>query len=224
MRVLLVEDDRSLAMAIAYHLKKAGYALTHSEDGERGLAALREGQYDIVLLDRMMPVLGGDEMLRRMRKEENIASAVLMLTAMDAVQDRVEGLDLGADDYLVKPFAMDELLARIRALSRRQPQWTPEDAITCGDLSLLREQFLLCCAERSVRLSRRESMLMEFLIRNKNQLLPREVLLERVWPDNIVEDGNLDIYIHFLRKHLRALNSSAKIATVRSVGYRLATD
>ena len=222
MRILLVEDDRSLAMAALYHLKKAGYEAQSCANGESGLSALQDdGHWDLVLLDRMMPVMGGDEMLHRMR-EERIAVPVLMLTAMDEVSDRVQGLDLGADDYLVKPFAMEELLARIRALLRRPAQWAPPDAMRCGDLSLDRERMLLGCESRTAQLSRREAMLMEFLLTNRGQVLPRGVLLDRVWQDSFVEDGNLDIYIHFLRKHLRALKSKARIETVRGVGYRLA--
>ena len=221
MRLLLVEDDNSLSMAVAYHLKKAGFEVTRRTDGQGGLEALEERHHDLVVLDRMMPVMSGDEMLRRLRKAHSDLP-VIMLTAMDGVSDRVIGLNAGADDYLVKPFAMEELIARVHALLRRKPRWTPPDALRAGDLELNMDRLALCCKEQEASLSPREAALMELLITNKGQVLPREVLLDRVWGDNIVEDGNLDIYIHFLRKHLRTLKSATKIETMRGVGYRLA--
>jgi DNA-binding response OmpR family regulator len=168
----------------------------------------------------MMPGIDGVEFMRRLRAR-NDATPVLMLTAMDGVNDRVAGLDAGADDYLVKPFAMDELLARIRALSRRQAAWSPRDVLLAGDIAFDIERSELKCRERQVTLSRREAGLMEFLLRNRGQVLPRSVIIDRVWSDTIVEDGNLDIYIHFLRKQLREIKSQAKIETMRGVGYKL---
>jgi DNA-binding response OmpR family regulator len=221
MRLLLVEDDNSLAMAVAYHLQKAGFHVTRRTDGQGGLEALEAQHHDLVVLDRMMPVMSGDEMLRRLRKAHSDLP-VIMLTAMDGVNDRVTGLNAGADDYLIKPFAMEEFIARVHALLRRKSRWTPPDALHAGDLELNMDRLALCCKNQEVSLSPREATLMELLMTNKGQVLPREVLLDRVWGDNIVEDGNLDIYIHFLRKHLKALRSASRIDTMRGVGYRLA--
>jgi DNA-binding response OmpR family regulator len=222
-RLILVEDDTSLAMAVAYHLKKADFKLTLFTDGAAGLEELQSQHYDLVLLDRMLPVMSGDEMLRRMRKA-GMQTPVLMLTAMDGVADRVGGLDAGADDYLVKPFAMEEMLARVRALLRRKERWTPPDALKQDDLELNMERLKLTCRGQAASLSPREGSLMETLMTNPGQVLPRGVLMNRVWGDSFVEDGNLDIYVHFLRKHLRALKSGVRIETVRGVGYRLAVE
>ena len=220
MRVLLIEDDRVLSMAIEYRLRKEKLEVTRRADGPSGLEALEEAPFDLVLLDRMLPGLEGVELLRRMRAKGD-ATPVLMLTAMDGIGDRVAGLDAGADDYLVKPFAMDELMARIRALARRPPQWTPNAVVTAGDLSLDSESMLLRRASIERELSRREGQLLAFLMRHPGQVLPRSVLMERVWTETIVEEGNLDLYIHFLRKKLAEAGSSARIRTVRGIGYQL---
>ena len=220
MRILLIEDDLSLQRAILYRLTKEGMQAEAQADGLAGLEALRAGAYDLVLLDRMLPGLDGVSLLRRARAEGD-ATPVLMLTAMDGIEDRVTGLDAGADDYLLKPFAMEEMMARIRALSRRPPQWAPQNLVEAGELSLDTERWALRCGACEVPLSRREGQLMAFLLRNRGQVLPRAVLLDRVWADAMVEEGNLDIYIHFLRKRLRELGAHADIRTVRGVGYQL---
>ena len=145
-----------------------------------------------------------------------------MLTALDGVPDRVDGLDAGADDYLAKPFAAEELLARIRALSRRPRQWESTSRLSAGDLELDTELAALRGPAGACSLSRREKQLLELFLRNAGQTLTRELLLSRVWgPDAPVEDGNLDNYIHFLRRRLRTVGSAVRLATVRSVGYRL---
>lgn len=216
----MIEDDQSLLMAIVYQLKKEKYQVTTSTDGLSGLSMLESQSFDAVLLDRMLPYLDGVSLLRKIRSQNN-KTPVLILTAMDAINDRVTGLDAGADDYLVKPFAMDELLARIRALVRRQEPWSPTDMANAYDLSLDMNRCLLHCDEHTVSLSRREGALMEFLIRNHGQILPRSVLLDRVWSESIVEEGNLDIYIHFLRKRIMEVHSCCTIRTVRGIGYQL---
>ena len=220
MRVLIVEDDRSLAIALEYRLKKEGMEVAARADGLAALEALEAESFDLVLLDRMLPRMSGDALLAKLRAAGNTV-CVLMLTAMDSVRDRVTGLDTGADDYLVKPFSMDELLARIRALSRRLAPWTPSGVIRAGDLEIDAESQCLRCAERSAALSKREAKLLELLLRNAGQALPRGVILQRAWDNQAVEDGNIDIYIHFLRKHLSRLRSRCQIQTVRGVGYRL---
>ena len=221
MRILLVEDDPALSMAIAYRLHKEKMETDCRADGPSGLSALVEGAYDLVLLDRMLPGMEGVELLKRARSAGN-HTPVLMLTAMDGVGDRVAGLDAGADDYLVKPFAMDEMMARVRALLRRPAQWSPQDAIVAGDLRLDAEQMLLRRGPASCELSRREGQLLAFFMRNPNRVLPRAVLLDRVWADAIVEEGNLDLHVHFLRKKLREIASGARLVTARGIGYRFA--
>ena len=221
MRILLVEDDKSLAMAIAYKLKKERFEVTVCEDGQQALFTITHQDFDVVLLDRMLPGLHGDLVIKAVR-EKQIPVPVMMLTAMDGIKDRVSGLDAGADDYLVKPFAMEELMARIRALLRRTPEWMPRNVLALGDITCDVECAQLSCGELMCSLSRREADLMEFLLRNAGQILPRNVLLDRVWGDAIVENNNLDIYIHFLRKHLREIRSATRIETVRGIGYRLA--
>lgn len=220
MRILIVEDDRSLSLALSYRLKKDGFEVAACEDGLGGLAEAEDKHYDLLLLDRMLPGIGGDELLRRLRAG-GCETKVLMLTAMDGIEDRVSGLDAGADDYLVKPFAMDELMARIRALLRRPANWVPEGELFVADVVLDAARLSLKCKGRSEMLTKREAKLMEFLLLNPNQVLPRNVLFERVWDDAFVEEGNLDIYIHFLRKRLASVHSQVRIETMRGIGYRL---
>lgn len=222
MRILLVEDDQALSLAITYRLRKEKMAVDREGDGHAGFLALTGNLYDLVLLDRMLPGMDGVALLRRMRDQGN-QTPVLMLTAMDGIQDRVAGLDAGADDYLVKPFAMDEMVARIRALSRRPAQWLPQNTTSAGDLLLDTERMLLHCNGRECELSRREGQLLALLLKNPNQVLPRSVILDRVWMDAIVEEGNLDIYIHFLRKKLEDAGSVCRIQTARGIGYRVVT-
>lgn len=221
MRILLIEDDKALTLAIEYRLRKEKMEVVSRADGLSGLEALEASAFDLVLLDRMLPGMEGVELLRRARRAGN-PTPVLILTAMDGIGDRVTGLDAGADDYLLKPFAMDELMARIRALARRPAQWTPKELTTAGDLSLDTERMLLQRGTESLELSRREGQLLAFLMRHPGQVLPRSVLMDRVWSDAIVEEGNLDLYIHFLRKRLAEVGSAARIRTARGIGYQLA--
>ena len=220
MRILLIEDDKALSLAITYRLRKEKLEVDCRANGPSGLEALQSAAYDLVLLDRMLPGMEGVELLRRMRRASD-HTPVLILTAMDGIGDRVTGLDAGADDYLLKPFAMDELMARIRALSRRPAQWTPLEQTSAGDLSLDTDRMLLRCGETAAELSRREGQLLAFLLRHPGQVLPRPLLMDRVWADTIVEEGNLDLYIHFLRKKLAEVGSTARIRTVRGIGYQL---
>ncbi len=219
MRILLIEDDKNLSRAVEYRLKKDGFTVECRADGLSGLDAMTgEGPFDLVLLDRMLPGLEGVEILKRVRAGGDI-TPVLLLTAMDGIDDRVTGLDAGADDYLVKPFAMDELMARVRALGRRPPV-LEAPVVVCGGLTFNTRQLSLQRGETTVSLSRREGALMETLMRNRGQVLPRDLLLDRIWAGSIVEGGNLDITVHFLRRHLREVGSEAVIRTVRGVGYR----
>ena len=221
MRILMVEDDQALCAAVDIHLRQQGYTVDYAHTGEDGLHFALQNAYDLILMDRMLPELDGLEAVRTLRSR-GFSTPVLMLTALDGVPDRVDGLDAGADDYLAKPFAAEELLARIRALSRRPRQWESTSRLSAGDLELDTELAALRGPAGACSLSRREKQLLELFLRNAGQTLTRELLLSRVWgPDAPVEDGNLDNYIPCLRRRLRTVGSAVRLATVRSVGYRL---
>jgi DNA-binding response OmpR family regulator len=221
MRILLVEDDKWLGNALLYHLKKENYAVDMAMDGETGLELALSADYDIVLLDRMLPKLDGLTILKRIR-EAGCKYPVLFITAMDAVEDRVSGLDAGADDYLVKPFETQEMLARVRAILRRPALTMEEESVRLDDLELVPRAGLLRQGEKSVELTPKETQLIELLMRNRGQLLPREVIMDRVWgPLDSVEPGNIDSYIHFLRGKMQELGSPWHIRTQRGMGYRL---
>ena len=221
MRVLIVEDEVRLASSLQDLLELSGYTADISHDGESGLDNALSGIYDVILLDVMLPKLDGFAVLRRLRAEGS-ATPVLMLTARDQVSDKVTGLDCGADYYLTKPFEPQELLACIRALTRRQPELRDTDLLTYGDLTLDKNTFTLSCGQRSVHLSRKEYDLMELLIRNRDVILTKEKLLLKVWGyESDAEDNNVEVYISFLRKKLEHLRSAVKIKTIRMVGYCL---
>lgn len=223
MRILLVEDDALLNHNLTYYLIQEGYMVDSCVDGEEALFYCNEQPPDLILLDRMLPLLSGTEVLKTIRAQ-GIKTPVLILTAMGTLNDRVEGLDLGADDYLVKPFAMEELGARIRSLLRRSTQTAApaEDALSFLDLTLYPRINKLSTPSGSAVLSRRECTLLEIFLRNPEQTLSRRQLFSRVWGmDGDVEDGNLDNYIFFLRRRLKALQSRAAITTLRGVGYRM---
>ena len=221
MRILMVEDDPGLCEAVSFQLEQKGVTVDVCHDGEDGLHWARQQAYDLILLDRMLPGLAGLSVLRSLR-QEGIVTPLVLVTALGEVSQRVEGLDAGADDYLVKPFAAEELMARIRAMCRRPRQWESSQIIRLGDVVFDREQKTLEKEGQSCTLSRRESELMEMLLKNPGQILPRGLLLSRVWgPEAEVEEGNLDNYIHFLRRRLRSVGSALEIRTVRGVGYQL---
>ena len=221
MRVLIVEDEVRLASSLQDLLELSGYTADISHDGESGLDNALSGIYDVILLDVMLPKLDGFAVLRRLRAEGS-ATPVLMLTARDQVSDKVTGLDCGADYYLTKPFEPQELLACIRALTRRQPELRDTDLLTYGDLTLDKNTFTLFCGQRSVHLSRKEYDLMELLIRNRDVILTKETLLLKIWGyESDAEDNNVEVYISFLRKKLEHLRSAVKIKTIRMVGYCL---
>ena len=221
MRVLIVEDEVRLAATLQDLLELNGYTADVCHDGETGLDNALTGIYDVMILDVMLPRLDGFTVLRRLRAAGN-ATPVLMLTARSEVSDRVEGLDCGADYYLTKPFEPRELLACIRALTRRTPDLQKSDTLEFGDLTLDRSAFHLSCGSRSVRLSRKEFDLAELLMRNRGQILTKETLLLKIWGyESEAEDNNVEAYISFLRKKLEHLRSRVKIRTIRMVGYML---
>lgn len=221
MKVLLVEDEKYLAEAVAQVLKKNNYDVDLSFDGEEGLYNALSGVYDIILLDIMLPKKSGLDVLRELREEE-VATPVILLTAKGEVEDRVLGLDTGADDYLPKPFKMEELLARMRAISRRRGELLPEGVLSFGDIELNPVTLVLSKGEKLFNLTLKESRLLEFLIINKGRSLSSDAIIEKVWGyDSEAEDNHVHVYISFLRKKLATLESNVKIKTIRNVGYAL---
>lgn len=220
MRILLVEDEVPLSQAISEILKKNGFPTDAAYDGLSGLEYARTGVYDLVILDIMMPKMNGIQVLKALRDEKN-AVPILMLTARDEVEDKVNGLDSGADDYMTKPFATDELLARIRALTRRRGDPVDED-LTFGDLTLRTKRYELMSGENSVKVSQKEFQILETLFYNPEQILTKERLIEKIWGgDSEAEYNNVEVYISFLRKKLQFLGSKTEIKTVRGAGYLL---
>ena len=221
MRVLIVEDEVRLAATLQDLLEMDGFTADVCHDGESGLDNALTGIYDVILLDVMLPKMDGFTVLRRLRAEGN-ATPVLMLTARSEVTDKVTGLDSGADYYLTKPFEPRELLACVRALTRRQPELRSTDQLHCGDLTLEKGTFTLSCGERSVRLSRKEYDMMELLMLNQKVVITKEKLLVKIWGyESDAEDNNVEVYVSFLRKKLEHLHSQVRIKTIRMVGYFL---
>lgn len=221
MRILLIEDDETLCQSLIFYLNTEGYITDPCHDGIDALSFIEQCSYDLIILDRMLPSLDGLKVLHQIRKK-GFTTPVLMLTALSDTCNKVEGLDAGADDYLGKPFDMEELLARIRALGRRPSNWESTKLLSIGDITLDLSCCLLTGPSNSCTLSKRESTLFEVFLNNPNILLSRNIILSKVWgPYSSVEDGNLDNYIHFLRRRLKTINSSLKIITSRGIGYTL---
>ncbi len=221
MRILIIEDNRDLAEGLRYHLSNAGYEANVCFDGEEGLYYAGHEEQDLILLDRILPGLDGVSVLKQLRAK-HIATPVLIITALDGIGDRVTGLDAGADDYLVKPIAMEEMLARVRALLRRPQRIESDGLVPCGDLMLDAVRHFLQSGKSSCALTKRECDLLALFMRNEGQTLKRNVILERVWGNEAsTEGGNLDNYIYFLRKRIKSIKSEVAIVTVRGVGYRL---
>lgn len=221
MRLLLIEDDADLVEALKLHFARDGYDVDACDDGGNAAYYLAEGGYNAVILDRMLPGRDGLSILSGMRDAGDM-TPVLMLTALDAVEDRTRGLDAGADDYLVKPFAMPELLSRIRALLRRPGVMRETGALTFRDCTLNVGACSLACGETVQTLSRKETALLELFFENPDRVLSRAEILARVWGgDEAVEAGNVDNYIYFVRRRLKAAGGSAGVKTIHGVGYRL---
>ncbi len=222
MNILMIEDDRELCTAVSFRLEQEGFSVTVCHDGEEGLYYMQESPFDLVILDRMLPHMNGIEVLKEARSRQ-IKTPVLMLTALGELDDRLAGLNGGADDYMVKPFAFEELLARIQCLLRRPAVYQDSvKFISLADVSFVPKTRTLSSHEKTCTLSSREGELMEVFLRNPGQTLPRQLLLSRVWGlEADVEEGNLDNYIHFLRRRLKAVESTLQIRTVRGVGYQL---
>ncbi len=221
MRLLIIEDDAALCDALRLHLSRDGYDVDACLNGADAAYYIKNGAYGLIVLDRMLPGVDGLTLLKRLRSGGN-ATPVLMLTAMDAVADRTDGLDAGADDYLVKPFAMPELLSRVRALLRRPALLPEQGVLTFGELTLNVKGHTLARNDQTVSLSGKETALLELLFENAEKALPRQQILARVWGgDEAVENGNVDNYVYFIRRRLKALGARACVKAVHGVGYML---
>lgn len=221
MRILIIEDDLALLDALHTQLTNAGYDVDMCTDGADASFYILKKNADLILLDRMLPGMDGLSILKLIRANL-INTPVILATAMNQIEDRIEGLDSGADDYIVKPYDVSELLARIRALTRRPGQILDLNILHYQDLTMNPAEYTLSTSTRQLTLSKREASLFEYLLHNPDKTLSRELLLTHVWgADCEVEDGNLDNYIHFVRKRLKALQSCVILTTVHGVGYRL---
>lgn len=221
MRILLAEDDTQLNKTLTYQLETANFSVDSCADGETALYYGMQNIYDVILLDRMLPYMDGTDVLTSLR-QKGISVPVILITALGTLSDKVTGLDLGADDYLVKPFEFEELLARIRCVTRRPHGLTVHDTLTVADITWHVNESRLEGPHSSCTLSKREAALLETFMRSKGQTLPRNTLLLKVWgPDSDVEDGNLDNYIYFLRRRLQITGSRLQIKTIRGIGYSL---
>jgi DNA-binding response OmpR family regulator len=222
MKILLAEDERRMAQALKELLKQENYEVDHFEDGLSALDAIEGDVYDMIILDVMMPGMNGFQVAKNARAK-GIKAPILMLTAKGEVDDKVEGLDSGADDYLTKPFMAKELLARIRALLRRN--YDAQDGIlSFGDITLNTNSATLTSSEngQSIRLSDKEFRILEYMIANKGNILTREQLALKIWGyDNEAEYNNVEVYMSFTRKKLAFIHARTQIKAVRGIGYEL---
>lgn len=225
MRILVVEDEKYLAEALLQILSQHNYTVDVSLDGESGLDNALSGIYDAVVLDVMLPKMNGFEIVRSMR-EEKISTPVILLTAKSDVEDRIYGLDCGADDYLSKPFDTGELLARIRALTRRGSEVIlNNNELSAGDVRIDRNSLKLRGNEKETTLTKREFELLEYLIINKKITVSKEQIIEKLWGfDSEAEANHVEVYISFLRKKLAFVSNSVTINTVRGMGYQIRSE
>lgn len=220
MKILIVEDDLRLARALAHILVENHYETDTVGDGASGLEWAASGIYDVIILDVMLPKMDGFEVVAQLRRR-NVNTPVLLLTARDAVSDKITGLDSGADDYMTKPFSPAELMAHLRMLTRRQGEVIFEK-LDFADLSLNLDSLELSCGSKTIHLSVKEFSIAKILMTNPSQIASKELLIDKVWGmDSSAEDNNVEAYISFLRKKLKFLGSRARIETIRKVGYRL---
>jgi DNA-binding response OmpR family regulator len=221
MKVLMIEDDQELCQLVCLALQEAGYETDTCHTGSDGLFYAKSQVYDAIILDRMLPEIDGLTVLEALRRHK-VLTPVILATALNSLSDRIHGLDAGADDYLVKPFAIEELLARIRAVTRRPGNLQTASDLTFSGLQLNPLNHQLCYSQTVVTLSKKEAALLSYFMKNPNQTLPRSMILSYVWGSTSdVEEGNLDNYVYFLRRRLKALMAPVKLTTVHGVGYRL---
>jgi len=219
MRVLIVDDERHLTEALGQVLARNNYAVDLSFDGQDGLYQALTGIYDVIILDIMLPGMDGLSVLRKIR-EAQVSTPVILLTAKGDTQDRVAGLDSGADDYLPKPFQTSELLARLRALSRRKGEVHMHGLMSIGDLEFYPHSLELWVGDKHCHLTLKESQLLELLISNHDQAVPTNTIIQKVWGyDTTAEDNHVQVYVSFLRKKLQQMRSQVEIKTMRGIGY-----
>ncbi|PJF38945.1 MAG: DNA-binding response regulator [Phototrophicales bacterium] len=222
-QILVIEDEANIAQFLERGLIYEGYRVDVAYDGQSGLSMARDNPPDLVILDWMLPGIDGIEVCRRLRAASEVP--VLMLTAKDAVTDRVKGLDAGADDYLVKPFSFEELLARVRALLRRSNTTSRPEILRFADLSLDTGTHRAIRGERAIDLTAKEYELLELFMRNPRQVLTRDIIFDRVWGYDFGGESNIiEVYVRYLRQKTEAENEPRLIHTVRGVGYVLRED
>lgn len=221
MNILLAEDDSTLGELIVFMLKKrGGYNVEWVMEGEDAFYYAVNAHYDVLILDWMMPNVTGVEVCRRLRKQ-GYTGAILMLTAKDSIQDRIDGLDSGADDYLVKPFEIDELMARLRALSRRNYAPIIEEEIQVQDMMFNRMSHIVRLGNEEIQLSPREFQLLDLLVQNRGQVISREVILDRIWGnDSDVAPKTIDATVKLIRKKLKKVKKEQLLQSIRGVGYK----
>lgn len=222
--ILIIEDEIKIARFLELELRHEGYEVSISHDGREGLNLALSNPYNLVILDVMLPSLNGMEVLRRIRQSSSLP--IIMLTAKDNVMDKVMGLDLGAQDYLTKPFAIEELLARIRVLFKLKAFSTTSNSLqnilTCGELTLYPDKFEVHFAGQPIILTKKEFELLEYLMQNKSIALTRHQILENVWGYNYIGDTNVvDVYIRYLRNKIDQPFQQKLIYTIRGIGYQL---
>jgi len=221
MRILLAEDDKKLNESLSNQLISRGFSVDSCYDGEEALYYAAQNIHDVILLDRMLPNMEGSMVLTKLRKQ-GINTPIILITALGTLNDKVTGLNLGADDYLVKPFAFEELLARIQCVTRRSPIINQTILPSYCDIRFDGTSNTLTGPTGSCTCSKREGAMLETFIKNGGQTLSRNTLLLKVWgPDSDVEEGNLDNYIYFVRRRLKTVGSCLKLRTIRGIGYCL---
>lgn len=220
MKILIVDDERALTEALSAILKQQKYSIDCAYNGVDGLDLALSDVYDLIILDVMMPKMDGFTMLKKLRQHGN-STPVLMLSAKSETNDKIDGLNAGADDYLSKPFNTDELLARIRALLRRKEVFTG-DLLQYNDIVLDRDTFELCCNDKRIALGKKEFQILEMLILNKGKSIDKEKFIEKIWGyDTNAEYNTIEVYVSFLRKKFLAVGSNTEIKSIRGIGYTI---
>lgn len=220
MKILVVEDEIALSDALTEILKRNHYTVDAVDNGEDGLEYALTGIYDCIILDIMLPIMDGLQVLQKLRSAK-ISTPVMLLTAKSDIDDKIKGLDFGADDYLTKPFVTGELLARVRALTRRSGE-VNVDTYDFNGMLLNKQTYMLSYGEMSVKLSLKEYQILEVLFMNPNQIITKERFIEKIWGfESDVEYNNIEVYISFLRKKMQSIKAKASIHTSRGVGYYL---
>lgn len=220
MRILVVEDEHKIANSLKRGLEQENFTVDVSYDGEEGFDLASSEPYDVIVLDRLLPGLEGAELAKKLRAQK-IHTPIIILTAKGQIKDRVEGLDAGADDYLIKPFAFEELLARIRALTRR-PKQTIDETLTVSDLKLNTKTYEVARADKKINLSAREFALLEYLMRHPNQILSKEQIISHVWNyESDILPNTIEVYIGYLRGKIDKGEKLKLIQTIRGFGYKI---